>query len=159
MKNDHLTPRAAPIGPGDPAPRFTLLDQNRDEWSLADHLGRGDVVLCFYPLDFTSVCGDEMSCLTAEMDRFRDRGAVAVGISCDSFAAHKAWADQLGLAHTLLADMHRHVCRAYGFYWDELNVASRGTVVIAPDGVVRWAQSREPGSAMDLGDVLGATAR
>ena len=156
MKNEHLTPLSSPIAAGQPAPHFTLLDQDREEWSLEEHLGSGDVVLCFYPLDFTSVCESEMTCLTAEMDRFREQGATAVGISCDSFAAHKAWADQLGLDQRLLADMHREVCKAFGFYWADLNVASRGTVVIGADGIVKWAESREPGSAMDVTAVLEA---
>lgn len=158
MRNDHLTPRDTPLSPGDPAPRFTLLDHDRNDWSLDDHLAKGDVVLAFYPLDFTSVCSDEMTCLTSEMSRFTGAGSEVVGISCDSFAAHAAFREKLDLSHTLLADMHRQVCRAYGLYWPDLNVASRGTVVIAPDGAVKWAQSREPGSAFDLDELLTAIA-
>ncbi len=158
MRNEHLSPRTTPLSAGDPAPLFTLLDQSRAEWSLKDHLGKGDVVLSFYPLDFTSVCSDEMTCITSELARFTEAGAQIVGISCDSFAAHKAWADQLNLIQPLLADMHREVCKAYGHYWADLNVASRGTVVIGSDGKVKWIQSREPGSAMDVAEVFGALA-
>jgi len=156
MRNEHLTPRDELIGPGETAPDFTLLDQNRDGWSLKDHLGKGDVVLAFYPLDFTGVCTEENECLTKELERLREAGTEVVGISCDSFAAHKAFAEQTGLKHTLLADMHREVCRAYGLYWADLNVSSRGTVVIGPDGVVKWSQGREPGTAMALDDLLAA---
>jgi peroxiredoxin len=119
---------------------------------------KGDVVLCFYPLSFTGVCGTEMKCVSAEMATWTAKGAQVVGISCDSFAAQKAWAEKEGLRQTLLADMHRQVCRAYGFFWPELNVSSRGTVVIGRDpegrGKVKWAQARQPKDAMDFGEVL-----
>jgi len=158
MSNDTLRPREKPIAEGEIAPDFTLKDQNRGEWRLSDAVKQGEVVLAFFPLAFTGVCGTEMKCITDELAAWQKRGAAVVGISCDSFAALKAWADQMGLKHTLLADMHRQVCRAYGLYWPELNVSSRGTVVIgqSSDGVgkVKWAQSREPGKAMTWDEVL-----
>ncbi|MBM4108404.1 MAG: redoxin domain-containing protein [Phycisphaerae bacterium] len=160
MRNPGLTPRSAPIGVGDPAPDFVLKDQNRADWRLCDALRKGDVVLCFFPLAFTGVCGTEMKCVSDEMDRWRSKGAQVVGVSCDSFASLKAWADQMGLKQTLLADMHRDVCKAYGLYWEDLNVAARGTVVIAqsPDGQgkVEWAQAREPAKAMNFDEVLAS---
>jgi peroxiredoxin len=153
-----LTPRDTVIAVGQVAPNFTLKDQNRNEWTLSDQVKKGDVVLCFFPLAFTGVCGTEMKCVNDEIDQWQKKGAQVVGISCDSFATLKAWADQLGLKQTLLADMHREVCKAYGLYWKDLNVSSRGTVVVgqSPDGVgkVKWAQSREPGKAMNWEEVL-----
>jgi peroxiredoxin len=162
VKNDRLTPREKPITVGEPAPDFTLLDQNRKEWKLSEALQKGDVVLCFFPLAFTGVCSGEMRCVTSEMATWQQKGAQVVGISCDSFATLKAWADTEGFTHTLLADMHRQVCKAYGLYWPDLNASSRGTVVIAkaPDGRgrVKWAQAREPKSAMEWSEVLAAMA-
>ncbi len=160
MKNDHLTPRDQPLKAGDPAPDFVLQDQNRQEWRLSEAAKKGDVVLCFYPLDFSPVCSTEMKCVTDEFQRYQSRGAQVVGVSCDSFFTHKAWADSLGLKQTLLADMHRQVCKAYGLYFPDLNCASRGTVVIAksPDGKpkVKWVQSRAIKDAMKNDDVLAA---
>lgn len=162
MANEHLRPRETPISAGEEAPDFVLLDQDRKEWRLSEALERGEVVLCFYPMAFTGVCGTEMRCITDEMARWQQKGAQVVGISCDSFAVQKAWADQMGFKHTLLADMHRSVCRAYGFYWPELNVASRGTVVIGKGEngkpIVRWSQAREVKSAMSFDEVLAAMA-
>ncbi|MGP1345335.1 MAG: redoxin domain-containing protein [Phycisphaerales bacterium] len=153
-----LTPRNNPIQPGEPAPDFTLKDQTINDWSLADAVKKGDVVLCFYPLDFSPVCSTEMKCITDDFAKFADKGATVVGISCDSFFTHKAWAEHLGLQQTLLADMHREVCKAYGFYFPDLNVSSRGTVVIAQSddgqGTVKWVQAREIPQAMDLNTIL-----
>lgn len=158
MKNDQLAPRTSPVGVGDTAPDFTLKDQNRSDWKLSDALKKGDVVLCFFPLAFTSVCSTEMKCVTSEMDSWQKKGAQVVGISCDSFATLKAWADAEGFKQTLLADMHRQVCKAYGLYWPDLNVSSRGTVVIGQSadgkGKVKWVQAREPGKAMNFDEVL-----
>lgn len=160
MANEHLTPRETPIRVGDTAPDFTLTDQNRADWRLSEAVKTSDVVLCFYPMDFSPVCSVEMKCVTDEMERFAQRGAKVVGISCDSFFVHKAWADSLGLKQTLLADMHRAVCRAYGIYFPPLNVSGRGTVVIGRDptgaGRVKWVQTRELKDAMKNDDVLTA---
>ena len=132
------------------------------DWHLADFVRKGDVVLCFYPLAFTGVCSKEMKCVNDEMNRWAAKGATVVGVSCDSFAANKAWADQMGLKQTLLSDMHRQVCQAYGLYWAELNVSSRGTVVIGQSdsghGTVKWIESRQPGNAMDWDKVLAQIA-
>ena len=157
VKNDALSTRETPIAVGDDAPRFTLMNQEREEISLDSLLGQGkDVVLSFYPMDFTSVCTDEMTCFSAEKEKLDHEGATVVGISCDSFATHKAFADAHDIDIPLLADMHRQVCKAYGFYWADLNVASRGTVVLDESGKVKWVSSREPGQAIEVNDLIAA---
>lgn len=165
IRNDNLTPRDSVIPAGEAAPDFTLLDQDRNEFKLSDALEKGDVVLSFYPMSFTSVCGTEMACVRDEAAQLAQSGANVVGVSTDSFAVQNAWAEKEGFKHTLLADMHRQVCQAYGLYWADLNVASRGTVIVTtggPDGngtpVVKWSQAREPGEAFKLDEVLGAMA-
>ncbi|MCC5786064.1 MAG: redoxin domain-containing protein [Phycisphaerales bacterium] len=155
MQNQSLPVRAELIRPGDDAPDFTLLDQQRNEWKLSDALKQGDVVLCFFPFAFTDVCSAEMKCVDDEIEAWKAKGTTVVGISCDSFAALNAWAVQMGLKQTLLADMHRKVCKAYGLYWPDLHVASRGTVVVDRTGKVKWSQGRQPGDAMAWEEVLG----
>ncbi|MCG3122653.1 MAG: thiol peroxidase [Phycisphaerales bacterium] len=160
--NSALTSRESPLAAGDPAPDFTLKDQNRADWTLSEQIKSCDVVLCFFPMAFTDVCSTEMKCVNEEFARWQAKGARVVGVSCDSFAALKAWAGQLGLQQTLLADMHRQVCRAYGMYWPDLNVAGRGTIVVGkgPDGTprVKWSQKREIKQAMNFDEVLAHLA-
>ncbi len=162
MANEHLTPRDKPITVGEKAPDFTLTDQDRKEVSLyKDLLPKGDVVLSFYPMDFSPVCTTEMKCFTSDIAKFEGKGATVVGVSADSFFCHKAWADSLGLKQTLLADMHRAVCKAYGFYFAPLNVAARGTVLIKGGagpgaGRVAWVNSRELKDAINNQDILAA---
>lgn len=152
------TVREKIIGAGEIAPDFTLKDQARQDWNLGEQLKKGDVVLCFYPLAFTGVCSTEMKCVSDEMAKWAAQGAQVVGVSCDSFAVLAEWSKQLGLKQTLLADMHRDVCKQYGLYWSDLNVSQRGTVVIGRSddgrGKVKWTQNREPGKAMNFEDVL-----
>jgi peroxiredoxin len=157
-----IQPRTSPLSVGDIAPDFTLKTQDRADWNLSEHVKKGDVVLCFYPLAFTGVCGTEMKCITTDLEKWAAKGATVVGISCDSFASNKAWAEQMGLKQTLLSDMHREVCKGYGLYWADLNVSQRGTVIIgrSADGVgrVKFVEARQPGNAMNWDQVLAAIA-
>lgn len=162
MSTNTLRPHITPLAVGDAAPDFTLTDQSRAEWKLADAVKKGDVVLAFFPLAFTGVCSTEMKCVTDDMAKWQAKGATVVGISCDSFASLKAWADANGYKHTLLSDIHRDVCKAYGLYWADLNVATRGTIVIGKDpsgqGKIKWIQAREPGKAMAFDEVLASVS-
>lgn len=162
MANETLTARTTTLAIGEVAPDFTLKTQDRADWTLSEQVKKGDVVLCFYPLAFTGVCSIEMKCVNDEMAKWAAKGAQVVGVSCDSFAANKAWADQLGIKQTLLSDMHRTVCKAYGLYWADLNVSQRGTVVIGRSedgrGKVKWVQARQPGNAMDWETVVAQIA-
>ena len=159
IKNDHLVHRTAALKAGDTAPDFTLLDQDRKEWKLADAVRNGDVVLSFVPLAFTGMCSTEMGCISKDTARWGAKGATIVGISCDSFATQKAWAEKEGYTQRLLADMHRQVCKAYGIYWADLNVSQRATVVVGRSadgkGTIKFFEAREPGNAMDWEKVLG----
>ena len=155
MPNDNLTPRDTLIRAGETAPDFELPTQTSGKtWKLSDALKGGDVVLSFFPFAFTGVCGTEMACITKDLAQFAAKGATVVGISCDSPFALNAWAQQLGLNHTLLSDAHRKVCKAYGLYWPDMNTTSRGTVVITRDGKVKWSQKREPKNAFNEQELL-----
>lgn len=153
MRNPSLTPSPTPPGVGSPAHDFALLTQDKGEWRLSEQVRKGDVVLCFFPFAFTGTCSVEMKCISSEIAAWQAKGAQVVGISCDSHHVNKAWAQREGYTHVILSDLHREVCKAYGFYWADLNVASRGTVVIAKDpqgqGKIKFVQARPPGEAME----------
>ena len=158
MANEHLKPRSSPIALGEPAPDFTLMDHNKQEWRLSDAVKQGDVVLSLFPFAFTSVCGLEMQCVTREMDSWKSKGAQVVGVSCDSMFVLKAWGEKEGFTHTLLSDQHRAITKALGLYWADMNTTNRATVVIgqSPDGhgTVKWMQARQPGSAMKWDEII-----
>jgi mycoredoxin-dependent peroxiredoxin len=158
MDNSSLEPRDSPLAVGDIAPDFTLPDQQRNEISLGSLVANGPAMLSFYPFDFTSTCTTEMECLSVDIPRFKTQGMNVVGISCDSPAAHKVFAESHNLSIPLLSDLHRHVCLAFGFYWAEMNVASRGSVLVGPDRVVMWVQARELGTPLVTDELLAQSS-
>ena len=150
---------AAEIKVGDPAPDFSLKDQDQKEVKLSDFRGKKHVVLAFYPLDWSPVCTGENKCLTDDFPSFQSSNAEVVGISTDSFFSHKAWADHLELKHRLLADMHRTVSKAYGLYFEPLNCAKRATVIVDKHGKVAYVKVQEIKTARDDKEILAALSK
>ncbi len=135
------------IAAGEPAPDFTLRDQDGEEVSLADFKGR-KVLLVFYPMDFSPVCSDQLSIYQEVKPELADKGVEMLGISVDSPYAHKAFQEKLGIDTTLLADFEPKgaVAQAYGSYLDGLGFANRTLVLVDEDGTVAWAyESPSPG--------------
>jgi len=150
---------APEIKVGDPAPDFTLKDQDQKDVKLSDFRGKKNVVLAFYPLDWSPVCTSENKCLTDDFPSFQSSKAEVFGISTDSFFSHKAWADHLELKHRLLADMHRTVSKSYGLYFEPLNCAKRATVIVDKNGKVAYVKVQEIKTARDDKDILAALKR
>jgi peroxiredoxin (alkyl hydroperoxide reductase subunit C) len=128
---------------GQKAPEFALegvLDNEFVEVKLSDFAGKW-VVLFFYPLDFTFVCPTEIRGFSSRVAEFDALDAKVIGCSVDSKFSHLAWAERdLGkLGFPLLSDMKREVTDAYGVLLQDAGVALRGTFIVDPDGVLRYA--------------------
>jgi peroxiredoxin len=135
------------IAAGEPAPDFTLRDQDGEEVSLADFRGQ-KVLLVFYPMDFSPVCSDQLSIYQEVKPEIAAQGVTMLGISVDHPYAHKAFQEKLGVDTPLLADFEPkgEVARAYGSYLDGLGFANRTLVLVDEGGVVAWAhESPTPG--------------
>jgi peroxiredoxin len=128
------------IGPGQPAPDFTLPDQDGKDISLSDFAGR-TLVLVFYPSDFSPVCTDQLNVYQEVLGELQRRGVELVGVSVDSAWTHKAFQASMGVTIPLLADFHPkgEVARAYGLWVEDYGVSARALVMIGPDGKVLWA--------------------
>lgn len=133
------TKETTPIAVGAKAPDFVLRDQDQKEWKLADHIGKKNVILFFYPLDWSPTCTKENACFTNDLSRFGKYGEVAA-ISVDSPWSHKAWQEKLGLKHRLLSDMHRAAIKAYGLWHPAANISQRATVIIDKTGKVAFSK-------------------
>jgi len=127
-----------PIKVGEKAPEFSLKGQDDKEYKLSDLKGQ-NVVLAFYPLDFSPVCSKEHACFRDDLKQFESLNARVFGISVDSVWAHKAFAEKLGLKYPLLADFEPKgsVARKFGLYLEDKGITSRATVVIDKQGIVR----------------------
>lgn len=128
------------IAAGEPAPDFTLRDQDGEAVSLSDFRGK-KVLLVFYPFDFSPVCSDQLSLYQEVKPELESKGLTLVGISVDSPYAHKAFQEKAGIDTTLLSDFEPkgEVCRAYGSYLDGLGFANRTLVLVDEEGTVSWA--------------------
>jgi peroxiredoxin (alkyl hydroperoxide reductase subunit C) len=128
------------IAAGQPAPDFTLADQDGNQVSLADFSGQ-KLLLVFYPLDFSPVCTDQLSIYQEVKPEIAAKGASIVGVSVDSPYAHKAFQEKLGIDFPLLADFEPkgEVSRAYDAYYDGAGHARRTLVLVDENGVVAWA--------------------
>ena len=147
---------AAEISVGATAPDFTLKDQDQKEFKLSELRGKKNVVLAFYPLDWSPVCTKENKCLTDDFPKFSSAETEIFGISIDSVYSHKAWADSMGLKHRLLSDMGGNVAKQYGMYLDDKFITKRATVVVDKQGTVRYVKVQEILTARDDQDILNA---
>jgi mycoredoxin-dependent peroxiredoxin len=126
---------------GNRAPDFKLKDQTQKEVSLSDYRGK-NVVLAFYPLDFSPVCSKEHACFHDDFGQFQGLNAEILGLSVDSAWAHKAFAEKLGIQYPLLADFHPKgdTAKKYGLYLEDKGITNRATVIIDKEGIVRYVQ-------------------
>jgi peroxiredoxin Q/BCP len=121
---------------GTPAPDFTLQDQNGTEVTLSSLRGQWAIVY-FYPKDDTPGCTAESCSFRDSYEAFTDVGARVVGISSDSVASHKAFAEKYNLPFTLLADTGGSVRKEWGVGRTLGLIPGRVTYVIDPEGVVK----------------------
>lgn len=139
------------ISVGDPAPDFTLKDQNNQLVSLSDFRGTKDVVLVFFPLAFTGICERELDEIRDNIGHFVNDETATLTISVGPSPTHKVWAAQRGFTFPVLSDFWPHgaVSQAYGVFNDASGFANRGTFVVDRSGVLRFAECKEPGEARD----------
>jgi peroxiredoxin len=144
---------------GQPAPDFTLRDEQNQEVKLSDLRGQ-KVVLMFYPLDFSPICEGEFCEVRDRWSDWEGTGATVFGISRDSVWAHKAWKEQQGFKHRLLADMNGAVARLFGAWNEERGIANRRTIVIDKNGViVAIDQTANNGVVRDQQELMVATTQ
>jgi peroxiredoxin len=126
---------------GTPAPDFTLLDAEGRAVSLVDFRGR-NVVLVFYPLDWSPACSDQLSLYQSELEEFENYNAQVIGISVDSLYSHGAWAAVRGITFPLLADFHPkgEVARRYGVMRQADGFSERALFVVGPSGIIRYTE-------------------
>jgi peroxiredoxin Q/BCP len=119
------------------APDFALRSQTGELVNLKDVLGKREVVLYFYPRDFTPGCTVEARTFRDHYEAFKDIGAEVIGVSSDSVESHRDFASKCELPFTVLSDDGGKVRRLYGVPSSMGLVPGRVTYVIDTDGVVR----------------------
>ena len=145
---------------GQEAPDFEVRDQNGTPVRLSSFRGQKNVVLVFYPLAFTPTCTGELCAIRDESSVFENDDTVVFGVSCDSPATLKVFAEREGYEFSLLSDFwpHGEVSRAYGVFLEERGFPLRGTFIIDKDGIVRWSVVNSPADARSTADYREALA-
>ncbi len=148
---------ALPIAVGQVAPDFTLKDQNQQDIRLSQFRGQ-NVVLVFYPADFSPVCSQEHACFLNELKQFEGLQAQVVGLSVDHVWAHKAFANQLKLSYPLLADFHPkgEVAKKFGLYLEDKGIANRAVVIVDKAGVIRFVKVYDIFQVPDIAELVSA---
>lgn len=153
-----------PLKPGDAAPDFDLLTDDttkKTRVSLASLRGK-DVVLLFYPMDFSPTCTEEHCSFGPELGTIAPSpDTVVFGVSCDSPYSHAAYKKQYNIPYALLSDPTRKMAKAYDMWAGEepYNCTKRGTVIIGKDGRIRrWEEvnMREARKVNDLSLAVAA---
>lgn len=108
---------------GSMAPDFTLQDQDGKNVSLSDFRGK-KVVLYFYSKDNTAGCNKQACAYADNYPAFVEKGAVVIGISKDTSASHRKFADKFNLPFILLADPETEVLQKYDV-WKMKNMYGR----------------------------------
>jgi peroxiredoxin Q/BCP len=129
---------------GTAADDFILADGDGNTWRLGDHRGKV-VVLLFYPGDETPVCTKQMCSVRDRWEDYAATGAEVVGISTNSVASHKNFAEHHNLPLRLLADVDRKVADAYGAQSLIPGKVARSVFVVDADGIIRYRDVRPLG--------------
>jgi peroxiredoxin len=153
------------LQPGSPAPDFDLPADGGGRARLKDYAGR-TVVLYFYPKDDTSGCTKEAADFTENAEAFAKAGAVVIGVSKDSVAAHEKFKAKYGLAPILASDADGAAVEAYGvwvqksMYGRSYMGIERATFLIDSAGVIRraWRKVKVPGHVAEVLEAVRQTA-
>jgi peroxiredoxin Q/BCP len=130
---------AAMLDVGDEAPDFSLPDQDGRTVTLESLLAAGDLVLYFYPADFTPVCTREACAFRDRHEPLRQIGVNLVGVSPQSAGSHRRFRQAHDLPFALLCDEDKQVIRAFGVDGPLGFGVRRATFHVGSD---RWIKGR-----------------
>jgi len=147
------------LSAGSIAPDFTLHSTPDQTVSLSEFRGH-NVILAFYPADWSPVCGDQLGLYNELLGEFGKYGAQLLAISVDGAWCHAALSRDRKYHFPLLSDFEPKgaVARAYGAYDERDGVAERALFVIQGDGVIHWSYLSPMGVNPGADGILRALA-
>ena len=150
------------LAPGAPAPHFALPDQSGAIQDAKALKGKRYLVY-FYPKDSTPGCTVQACGIQSDLSRFNKLGIPVFGVSMDSVASHRKFADKYALAFPLLADTERSLIAAYGvwieksMYGKQYMGISRSSFLIGSNGKIEqvWEKVNTKTHAADVLAFIG----
>lgn len=129
-----------------PAPEFSLLDQEGNRVTLQDFRGKNPVLLIFYPGDDTPGCTTQLCAIRDDWAEFQKYGVKAFGINHADAESHAKFWRHYGLKTPLLVDADKHVSKLYGatkkFF--KVEIIHRSVVLIDKTGSIRYLKRGLP---------------
>ena len=124
---------------GTVAPEFTTTDDAGNTVKLSDFKGK-TVVLYFYPKDDTPGCTKEAQSFRDNIDTYKGKEMVVLGVSMDDEASHKAFKEKYGLPFQLLVDTNGAITNAYDVAGEfrGIKISKRVTYVIDAEGKISY---------------------
>lgn len=119
----------------DPAPLFESIADDGQRFLLSDLIGKENIVLYFYPKDFTLGCTKEACSFRDNWNKVLSLGAIVVGVSSDDPETHANFRKEHSLPFILLSDQNRSIRKLYGA--DSRLIPPRTTFVIDKGGKIR----------------------
>jgi thioredoxin-dependent peroxiredoxin len=98
----------------DPAPIFESVADDGSKFSLSDLIGKTNIVLYFYPKDFTMGCTKEACSFRDQWEKVLSMNATVVGISSDGPETHANFKKEHRLPFTLVSDQDKSIRKLYG---------------------------------------------
>ena len=144
------------VGVGEKAPDFTLEDQHGKKVSLHDFEGSKNVVVYFYPKDFTPGCTAETKSFSTVYEQLRGMGAEVLGVSTATVGTHKEFAEACGASFPMLADEGGKVRKLYQVQPSMWLIPGRVTFVIDRTGVIRHVFSSQTNTAGHVAEAIKA---
>jgi peroxiredoxin len=142
---------------GDKAPDFTLPAHNGPKVTLSQYRGEKNIVLAFYPLDWTPVWSEQMPGYQEDLEKFEALSTQVLGVSVDSIPSHEAWAESLGgIDYPLLSDFwpHGEVATKFGILTEDGHT-ERVIFIIDRQGVIRYADHHDIADIPQNEDLFG----
>src|SRR5262245_58302964 len=102
-----------PLRVGQKAPDFDAVSSSGEPIRLSSFLGKKNVVLYFYPGDFTPVCTRETCMFRDAYEELADGETEVIGVSVDSDESHRKFAGKYGLRFSLVSDRDKEIARKY----------------------------------------------
>jgi thioredoxin-dependent peroxiredoxin len=149
-----LREASATIQLGGLAPRFRLQTSDGEYVSLEDFRGNKNVVVYFYPKDFTKGCTAEACEFRDSYEEFKNLGAEVIGISNDTQKSHGEFATEHKLPFILLSDSDGSVRKSYGVKKTLGLVPGRVSFVIDKNGIVRHVFSSQSRPTAHVAEAL-----
>jgi peroxiredoxin Q/BCP len=128
-----------PLRVGQKAPDFDVVSSSGQRLKLSELAGKKNVVLYFYPGDFTPVCTKETCGFQGAYDELKGQDTEVIGVSVDSDDSHRKFAEKYGVQFSLVSDQDKALAKAYeatSFVRDLFGKTARLTYVIDKKGQI-----------------------